>query len=76
MEFYIFQKVGKDFKTHIIVKDNPKNPTDRKETYAEVKITVVGSDKQPPSIDASPKEITKAENFNIFSENLFHISAK
>ncbi|GJQ67761.1 hypothetical protein Trydic_g21076 [Trypoxylus dichotomus] len=70
-------KRGVTFSSQVIVNDNPINITQRKQNIGDIKITVVGSDKQLPTFVEYPKEpIYVKENFRNFEEHFAIITAQ
>lgn len=74
----MLQKKDTKFTNTIIVSDNGNdNNEGPKLSKAEVSITVVGSDKQPPKIvRIEPTKLRLRENFSDFTEALVTIEAE
>ncbi|KRT83191.1 Cadherin [Oryctes borbonicus] len=70
-------KRGVTFSSQVIVNDNPINIAERKQNVGDIKITVVGSDKQLPTFVEYPKDpIYVKENFSDFEEPFAIITAQ
>lgn len=59
-----------------MVNDNPSTGESPNYSTAEVKITIVDSNKQPPTITAEPESITLPENYTAGPTPLFDITAR
>lgn len=58
------------------MKDNPTNSEEvSKDSTAEVRIIIVDSNKQPPTIEADPQTYEISESNTNFATPLFHINA-